>query len=238
MAADLAPPQKIFAHGWWTNEGEKISKSLGNVIDPLQLVEKYGLDAVRYFLLREVPFGNDGDFSHKAMIARMNGELANDFGNLAQRVLSMIHKNCDACVPSLDDLIEIDQELLKQASDLLESVRASLDRQAFHEALEKIWAVIRASNAYVDHQAPWALRKTDTNRMKTVLYVLVETIRQIALLMQPFTPESMMKLLDQLSVDPDKRSYAFYYHRLVSGTALPAPSGVFPRFQDEVIDAG
>jgi len=233
MAADLAPPKRVFAHGWWTNEGQKISKSLGNVIDPLQLIERYGLEPVRYFLLREVPFGNDGDFSHAAMVRRMNGELANDFGNLAQRSLSMINKNCAAMVPTPGEFTVEDRALLDAAAALLPSLRQIIDQQAFHEALESLWVVIRAANAYVDHQAPWALKKTDAARMSTVLYVLAETVRRLALLMQPVTPEAMGKLLDQLAVPPEARSFAHFEAALTAGTPLPVPQGVFPRFVEE-----
>ena len=235
MAAGLEPPKRVFAHGWWTNEGRKISKSLGNVIDPIHLVEKYGLDPVRYFLLREVPFGNDGDFSHAAMVTRMNSELANDYGNLAQRVLSMIAKNCDAKVPEPAALTEADEGLLASARKLMDRVRGAIDVQAFHEALEAIWAVVRAANVYVDAQAPWKLAKEDPGRMATVLYVLAETIRHLALLTQPYMPSASATLLDQLSVPENKRTFASWGpdHALVPGTALPAPEGVFPRFQDE-----
>ena len=232
MAAGLEPPKRVFAHGWWTNEGQKISKSLGNVIDPLVLVEKYGLDQVRYFLLREVPFGNDGDFSHTSMINRMNGELANDLGNLAQRVLSMVHKNCEAQVPAYGDFAPEDKELLDAAYGLLGRGREQMDRQAFHEALESIWVVIRAANGYVDRQAPWGLKKTDPARMGTVLYVLSETVRTLALLLQPFMPTSCARMLDQLSVSEECRTFGFcgQAHALVPGTPLPKPEGVFPRF--------
>ena len=232
MAAGLAPPKLVYAHGWWTNEGQKISKSLGNVIDPIELVEKYGLDQVRYFLLREVPFGNDGDFSHQAMINRMNGELANDFGNLAQRVLSMINKNCDGVVPEPGSFIGDDDDLLGPAHGLYEKFSECLDRQAFHEALETIWVVVRAANGYVDAQAPWTLRKENSDRMKTVLFVLAETIRHLALLTQPFMPETTARMLDQLEIDGSERSFSFLGadHALKPGTALPKPEGLFPRF--------
>ena len=235
MAADLAPPKRVFAHGWWTNEGQKISKSLGNVIDPLALIDTYGLDQVRYFLLREVPFGNDGDFSHRAMVNRMNGELANDLGNLAQRVLSMVAKNCGGQVPAHGELTADDRELRDAASGLLARVRGMIDRQVFHEALEAIWVVVRAANAYVDRQAPWALRKTDPDRMATVLWVLMETVRQVAILMQPVVPDSAARMLDQLAVPADARSFAAVGEggALVPGTPLPKPQGVFPRFVDE-----
>ncbi|KAA5607251.1 methionine--tRNA ligase [Roseospira marina] len=239
MGAGLEPPKRVFAHGWWTNEGQKISKSLGNVIDPLALVETYGLDQVRYFLMREVPFGNDGDFSHRAMVNRMNGELANDLGNLAQRVLSMIGKNCGGAVPTPGPFSPEDTALLAQAHGLLGQVRDALDRQAFHEALETIWVVIRAANAYVDHQAPWALRKTDPDRMATVLYVLAETIRHVAILMQPVVPDSAARMLDQLALDAETRGFETLGEggALVPGTPLPKPQGIFPRYVDPETEA-
>lgn len=235
MAAELAPPKRVFAHGWWTNEGQKISKSLGNVIDPLGLIETYGLDQVRYFLLREVPFGNDGDFSHRAMVNRMNGELANDLGNLAQRVLSMVAKNCGGQVPARGELTPEDRELLQPAWSLIDRLRPLMDRQAFHEALEAIWVVVRAANAYVDRQAPWALRKTDPDRMATVLWVLMETVRQVAIVMQPVVPDSAARMLDQLAVGPEARTFAALGEggALVPGTDLPKPQGVFPRYVEE-----
>ncbi|MDH5188097.1 MAG: methionine--tRNA ligase [Rhodospirillaceae bacterium] len=235
MAAGLQPPKRVFAHGWWTNEGQKISKSLGNVIDPIELVSTYGLDQVRYFLLREVPFGNDGDFSRSAMVGRMNSELANDLGNLAQRVLSMVNKNCDGSVPKHGEFNPDDNTMLASAHTMIDGVKKHIDNQSFNDALEVIWLVIRASNAYVDAQAPWKLKKEDPARMETVLYVLVETIRHIALMLQPFMPDTMGKMLDQLAISHEHRSFRFLgsAHALVSGTALPTPEGVFPRFVAE-----
>lgn len=235
MAAGLEPPKRVFAHGWWTNEGQKISKSLGNVIDPIDLTNRYGLDQVRYFMLREVPFGNDGDFGHTAMVNRMNGELANDFGNLAQRVLSMIAKNCGGLMPTPGAFDADDLALLGPARALLGEVRGHMDRQGFHHALEAIWMVIRAANGYVDRQAPWKLRKEDPARMETVLYVLAETIRQLAILAQPVMPDSMAKMLDQLAVPANARSFANLGEagQIAPGTLLPAPAGVFPRFVDD-----
>jgi len=235
MAAGIELPKRVYAHGWWTNEGEKISKSLGNVIDPTELANRYGLDQVRYFMLREVPFGNDGDFSHTAMVNRMNGELANDFGNLAQRVLSMTAKNCDGIVPTPGALEVEDTALLGQCYGLLDAVRALIDRQQFHNALEAIWVVIRAANGYVDRQAPWKLKKEDPARMATVLYVLGETIRHLSILCQPVMPQAMEKMLDQLAVPADARSFASLGEEgaIAPGTALPKPEGVFPRFIDE-----
>jgi methionyl-tRNA synthetase len=241
MAADLPPPKRVFAHGWWTNEGQKISKSLGNVIDPHGLIGKYGLDPVRYFMLREVPFGSDGDFSHRAMVGRLNGDLANDFGNLAQRVLSMIQKNCRAQVPECGALAEDDGALLAKVYGLIDRLRDLIGRQQFHTGLITIWEVISQANIYVDRQAPWALRKTDPSRMATVLYVLAETLRHLGILTQPFMPDAAARLLDQLAVAPDQRSFADLgpgRGALVAGTPLPPPVGLFPRYVEGAAEQG
>jgi methionyl-tRNA synthetase len=230
MAAGQAPPQRVFAHGWWTNEGQKISKSLGNVIDTVELVDAYGLDPVRYFLLREVPFGNDGDFQKRALIGRLNGDLANAYGNLCQRVLSIVAKNCGEKVPPKGAITEADTALLDRARALLGVVRSELDDQAFHRALISIWEVIADANRYVDAHAPWALAKTDPVRRDTVLWVLAETIRRVTLLVQPFMPDSAGRILDQLAVPAGGRAFAAFDRELVAGTALPKPQGVFPRF--------
>jgi methionyl-tRNA synthetase len=233
MGAGLAPPKRVFSHGWWTVEGEKMSKSVGNVIDPRELVDAFGLDPLRYFLLREVPFGNDGDFSRRALISRMNNELANDLGNLAQRTLAMIARNCEARLPGRGVIIADDSALLAAAEALPALLREQIDRQALHEALEEVWRVIRGANAYVDHQAPWALRKTDPPRMATVLRVLADTLRVVATVLQPFMPGSMGRMLDQLGVPLDARDLAALAVPLPDGTVLPPPVGVFPRFVEE-----
>jgi methionyl-tRNA synthetase len=231
MAAGLEPPQRVFAHGWWTNEGQKISKRLGNVIDPHALIARYGLDQVRYFLLREVPFGNDGDFSHAAIVGRINGDLANGFGNLAQRVLKMINSNCGGTVPQPGALTPADEALLVAARGLHGRLREELEQQAFHKALDALWQVIGDGNRYVDEQKPWSLKKTDTARMNTVLYVLAETIRHLAILAQPFMPQACGRLLDFLAVPSGDRGFAALAARkLAPGTSLPAPEGVFPRY--------
>ncbi len=235
MGAGLEPPKRVFAHGWWTNEGQKISKSLGNIIDPLEIVDTYGLDQVRYFLLREVPFGNDGDFSHRSMVNRINGELANDLGNLAQRTLSMIGRYCDGTLPAPGERTEDDDTMLGQAYNAIDDLRRCMDAQSFHEALETIWVVVRAANGYVDRQAPWQLHKEDPARRDTVLYVLAETIRNIALYVQPFVPDSAAKMLDQLAVSDGARTFDTVGQAgaLEPGASLPKPSPVFPRFVEE-----
>ena len=238
LAAGLEPPKRVFAHGWWTIEGEKMSKSLNNALDPYELIETYGLDQLRYFLLREVPFGNDGDFSRTAMVNRINSDLANDYGNLCQRVLSMIAKNCGGKVPrpQLGSGTDDDQALDNAAEALLGKVREEMDQQALHKALEAIFDVVAAANRYVDAQAPWALRKTDPERMGAVLYHLAETIRRLALLTQAFMPEASEQILDQLAVPAGSRTLDFYggaTNALEPDTTLPKPVGVFPRYVDE-----
>jgi methionyl-tRNA synthetase len=236
MAAGVPLPKRVYAHGWWTNEGQKISKSLGNVIDPVDIAESYGLDQMRYFLLREVPFGNDGDFSHNAMVHRMNGDLANDLGNLSQRVLSMIFKNCDGVMPSKPTaLAEADETILKQVDGLLERQRDHYDNQQFHEALKDIWDVVSAANRYVDDMAPWALRKTDLDRMGDVLWVLAETLRQVAILIQPVMPEASAAMLDQLVVPDDARGFDQLGQgsHMQGGQAIDKPVPIFPRYVEE-----
>jgi methionyl-tRNA synthetase len=230
MAAGLPLPKRISSHGWWVVEGEKMSKSLGNVIEPRKLAETYGLDQIRYFLLREKPFGGDGSMSHPAIVSRINVELANDLGNLAQRTLSLVARNCGGVLPARGDIAEDDMVLLAAADSLPEQVRINIDRQTFHEGLEEIWKVIRAANGYIDRQAPWALAKTDKARMGAVLRVLVDTIRVVATLLQPVMPGSMARMLDQLGVAPDARTFAALGTPLTDGAALPPPQGVFPRY--------
>jgi len=229
LAADLPLPQRVFAHGWWTNEGQKISKSLGNVIDPFELIEEYGLDETRFFLLREVPFGNDGDFSRSSFVARCNADLANGLGNLAQRTLSMIHKNLDGVVPEPGPYTDDDKALLDGVSQTLDKVRGHMDKQAFHAAFECIFSQAAAADTYVSVQAPWALKKTDPDRMNTVLYVLADVVRQLAILVQPIMPQSADKLLDQLKVTERGFDQLGSGQRLKSGTVIDKPTGVFPR---------
>jgi methionyl-tRNA synthetase len=234
MAAGLEPPRRIFAHGWWTIEGEKMSKSLGNGIPPELLVERYGVDPARYFLLRELPFGSDGDFSHRAVVGRLNSDLANDFGNLAQRVLVMINRNCGGCVPDYGELRAGDTALLNAAQNLLGTVRGHIAEQAFHLALEAIWRVVGEANRYVDEQAPWALSRSDPARMGTVLYTLAETLRHLAILVQPFVPGAAGNLLDQLAVPEAARDFAALAEApFAPGTRLPKPQAIFPRFVEE-----
>jgi methionyl-tRNA synthetase len=234
MAAGLPVPTRVTSNGWWLMDGEKMSKSLGNVVEPRALAEIFGLDQIRYFLLREKPFGADGSLSHAAIISRINVDLANDLGNLAQRSLSLIARNCGGMLPARGTVTADDAALLGAADGLLDLVRAHVDRQTFHEGLEEIWKVIRAANGYIDRQAPWTLNKTDEVRMGEVLRVLVDTIRVVATLLQPVMPNSMGRMLDQLGVPADARGFAGLATPLADGQPLPPPAGVFPRFVEPV----
>lgn len=231
LAADMPVPKRIFAHGWWTREGQKISKSLGNVIDPYQLVEQYGVDPVRYFLMREVPFGKDGDFSELAFKHRVNADLANDLGNLCQRVLSFVQKQVDAKVPICGGLLEADHKLLSLAKAMPEQVMVYADVQEINKMCEVIWAVVGEANRYVDSMQPWALRKTDTARMETVLYVLMETIKRVAIIAQAVMPDSCSRILDALNVAKKDRDFNGLDICLESGAALPVPEPIFPRIE-------
>ncbi len=230
MSAGLPVPKRVTSNGWWVVDGEKMSKSLGNVIEPRQLVETYGLDQVRYFLMREKPFGADGSMSHQTIVSRINVELANDLGNLAQRTLSLIARNCGAKRPGRGPVTEDDAALLAAAAGLPAAVGAHMDRQTFHEGLEEAWKVIRAANGYIDRQAPWALNKTDKVRMAAVLRVLLDTLRAVATVLQPFMPDAMARMLDQVGVPVEQRSLAALAVDLPDGADLPPPQGVFPRF--------
>ena len=233
MSAGVAPPKRVYAHGWLLNRGEKMSKSVGNVLSADDLVARYGLDQVRYYLLREVPFGQDGYIGHETMVGRIDADLANDLGNLAQRVLSMINRNCGAAVPEPGPQQAADEALLAAARGALDKIRQQFDQQAFHRGLEALWQVVGDANRYVDAQAPWVLRKTDPARMNTVLYVLADVIRQLGILTQPVMPDSAGRMLDQLTVPADARTFADLETLIAAGTALPKPAPVFPRYIED-----
>lgn len=233
MSAGIELPARVFAHGFLNNKGEKMSKSVGNVIDPFELVDLYGLDKVRYFFMREVPFGNDGSYSHDAIITRTNADLANGLGNLAQRSLSMIAKNLDGILPEPGELQAEDKALIDLCIPALEAARSAMSKQQIHKALEAIFDVVSAGDRYVDAMAPWALRKTDPDRMNSVLYTVAETVRRISIMCQPFMPGSSGKLLDLVAVPQTMRGFANMEDALVGGTTLPKPEGVFPRFVEK-----
>jgi methionyl-tRNA synthetase len=235
MSAGIELPKRVFAHGFLLHKGEKMSKSVGNIVDPNALIDTFGVDQLRYFLLREVPFGQDGSYSEDAIITRINADLANELGNLAQRSLSMVAKNLGGVVPTPGEFSAEDTDLLAAADGLLERVRAEFDNQSMHLALEAIWLMLGAANRYFSAQEPWVLRKSESEadqaRFATVLYTTCEAVRIAALLVQPVMPDSAGKLLDLLGQRPDQRTLAAVGARLEAGTALPAPTGVFPRYQ-------
>ncbi len=232
MSAGLPLPKRVFGHGFLLNKGTKMSKSLGNVVDPFGLAETYGVDQLRYFFLREVSFGQDGNYSHDAIVGRINADLANDLGNLAQRSLSMIAKNCEGRVPPRGTLNEADEAMLAMADAALAKAREAMKDFALHTVLADLWALIAEANRYFANNEPWRLTKTDPARRDTILYVTIEVLREVAILVQPVMPVAAGKLLDLLGVTPEARSFAALgaEHRLVSGTALPVPSAIFPRY--------
>ncbi len=232
MSAGIAVPKKVFSHGFLLNNGEKMSKSVGNVESPFGMVEEYGVDQLRYFCQRLVRFGSDGSYSHSDIVNHTNADLANNFGNLAQRSLSMIFKNLDGAVGGAGELTSDDEALLSLADGMLEKCRLAIDVTAPNEALDAIWHVLDEANKYFDEQAPWGLKKTDPARMQSVLFVTAEIVRQVAILCQAFIPESAGKLLDQLKISDDQRQFAHLGAAglLDSATIIEKPEGVFPRY--------
>lgn len=238
MSAGVPLPKRVYAHGFLFNRGEKMSKSLGNVVGPQEMVDAYGLDPVRYFFLREVSFGQDGNYSHEAIVGRMNADLANNLGNLAQRSLSMIAKNLGGVLPVPGPLTDADKAILDSVYGLLPVCREAINGQQIHQMLNAIWAVLGEANRYFDAEAPWTVRKTDEARFATIMWVTAELLRNVAILIQPVMPTSMEKLLDLLAVPADARSFASLGKdgALKGGVTLPAPVGIFPRYVEKAAD--
>ena len=238
MSAGIPVQKRVFAHGFLFNRGEKMSKSVGNVVDPFNLADQYGVDQMRYFFLREVPFGQDGNYNHEAIVARINADLANDLGNLAQRSLSMIAKQLGGILPEPGEFTDNDRAMLAQADAMLEASRTAMATQQIHQWLNTVWAVVAEANRYFAGEAPWALAKTDPARQKTVLYVTAEVVRQVAILAQPVMPAACAKLLDSLGISAAARDFSALgsAYRVVSGIMLPAPVGVFPRYVEPKVD--
>jgi len=232
MSAGIAVQKRVYAHGFLFNRGEKMSKSVGNVVDPFNLADQYGVDQMRYFFLREVPFGQDGSYNHEAIVARINADLANDLGNLAQRSLSMIAKQYAGVLPAPGEFSDSDRAILAQADGMIGLARTAMATQQIHQALNAVWAVVAEANRYFAGEAPWALAKTDPPHQRTVLYVTAEVIRQIAILAQPAMPAASAKLLDSLGIPEGARDFAALggARRIRPGTVLPAPVPVFPRY--------
>jgi methionyl-tRNA synthetase len=233
MSAGIEVPRHIFSHGFLFNRGEKMSKSVGNVVDPFTMADAYGVDQFRYFFLREVPFGQDGNYSHEAIVNRINADLANDLGNLAQRSLTMINRQLAGTLPKPAAFSENDKAILAAADAMIGAAREHMKTQQLHQVLNTVWAVVADANRYFAGEAPWALAKTDPARQATVLYVTAEVLRQVGILAQPFIPASAAKLLDFLGVPPGERQFDRLEGantRIAAGTKLPAPVPVFPRY--------
>jgi methionyl-tRNA synthetase len=226
MSANLPLPRQVFGHGFLLHRGEKMSKSTGNIVDPLEMAERFGVDGLRYFLLREVSFGQDGSYSDEAIVTRVNADLANGLGNLAQRSLSMIAKQCGGVLPGAGE-----ESAPVLPASLLPRVTEAMDELALHRALEIIWEAVGEANRYFADMAPWALRKTDPAKADAVLFWTAEAVRQLAILVRWVIPASADRLLDQLGVATDARDLAALAAPLAAGTMLPAPQGVFPRLE-------
>jgi methionyl-tRNA synthetase len=235
MSARIALPKRVFGHGFLNNRGEKMSKSVGNVIDPFTISGHYGVDQVRYFFMREVSFGQDGAYSHDAIVNRINADLANDLGNLAQRSLSMIGRYADGVVPEPGAFSREDATLIAAADGLIERCRFEMGQLAIHLMLTAIWQVVADANRYFASQEPWALRRSDPARMATVLYATADVVRQVAILIQPAMPVSAARLLDLVAVPADARTFANLGEagRLLPGTPLPPAEPIFPRYVEK-----
>ncbi|MFZ1366205.1 methionine--tRNA ligase, partial [Sphingorhabdus sp.] len=238
MSAGLPLPQQVFGHGFiLARDGAKMGKSAGNAADPLELAAKYGVDQFRYFLLREVNFGQDGSWSEEAIVTRSNAELANSFGNLAQRTLSQIFKNCDAYLPAIHGHNDEDAALFATVGKTVnKAIPAAFEDLALSQVVEAWITAVHACNAYIDAQAPWGLKKTDPERMETVLATLYICIAQLAVGIAPIIPKSANLLLDRMGIAPELRTFAGIGNHWYSPLAeadfrLEQPQGLFPRLE-------
>jgi methionyl-tRNA synthetase len=229
MSAGIALPKTVFGHGFLLNRGEKMSKSVGNVVDPADMAQRFGVDRLRWFLCREVAFGEDGSYSDEAIVERSNADLANGIGNLAQRSLSMVAKNLGGVMPVRGEAGESEARLKAAFIAGSEAYFAAMNALALHKALDALMGMVTAANGYFAENAPWALAKTDVTRMAEVLAATLDATRRIVLLAQPFMPDSTAALLDQLGVATDARDFSGFNTPVADGVQLPPPAGVFPR---------
>lgn len=238
-ALGLEPPKNIFAHGWWTVNGQKMSKSLFNVVEPNNLIDQFGVDTIRYFLLREVPFGLDGDFSHKALIGRLNSDLANNLGNLLNRTVSMMKKYFDGVIPTPATAGDEDSDLVNKSKEVIGDVRKLYNELAYNKILQKIWELVDATNQYIDKAGPWNLVKTDEGkeRLKTVMYNSAESLRVLGILLNPFMPKSTESLMKQLGVEatPEEQGMNSIneWGELKPGSQTQKAKQLFPRIEDK-----
>lgn len=242
MALDLPLPKQVFGHGWLVLDGGKMSKSKGNVIDPLVLINKYGLDAIRYFLLREIPFGSDGSYSEEALVLRINTDLANDLGNLLHRTLSMIEKFAGGAIPAPGTYQELDRQVLDQAAETVRETNRAMQNLETSGALITIFKLVSRANKYIDEASPWALAKKpeQQERLYTVLYTMAETLRMVAVLLVPFLVETPAKIFSQIGIEgtPDGMNYqeATQWGRLKPGTRTQKGNPIFPRIEVEPVE--
>ena len=232
MAAGIEPPKRIFAHGWWTNEGQKISKSLGNVIDPYEIINEYGLDQIRFFLFREVPFGNDGDFSKKAIANRINADLSNNFGNLVQRISSFAVKNNDSLLKPAENLTNEDQDLINIFQNKFDEYCNFMNNQQIDRAIKSVLELISAGNVYVDTQAPWTLKKTNKIRMEEVLYIVTNIIIKSAIMLYPIIPTSSKKILNIFNYNMDNK-FENLTQLINQNIKINNPEPIFPRILND-----
>ena len=231
LALNLPLPRTIISHGWWTKDGVKMSKSIGNVVEPFQLIKEYGSDALRYFLLSEVSLGSDGDFNFDNFITRINSHLSDNLGNLVQRVLSMIHKHCDqSLIPSPSTPFQVaDENLLNESITTLQLCQEFMNSNQIHKSLEVIFRFSRSCNKYIDNETPWKLKKSNITRMNTVLYVLLESIRRLSILLNPFLPNASNLILDQMQVPSQMRTLDSFQLMISPGSVIHPPSPIFPK---------
>ncbi len=230
MAAEIDPPKRIFAHGWWTNEGKKISKSVGNVIDPYEIINKYGLDQIRFFLFREVPFGNDGDFSKDAISNRLNADLSNNYGNLVQRITTFCVKNCNSYVKNNSNFTKKDENLISLMNFKFDEYNKFMNEEKIDKAIKCVFELLSETNAYIDTEAPWNLKKTNKDRMNNVLFLSLNIIKNSSIMLFPIMPASTNQILDILNIHKNERNFN---HIKISTNdyKINDPKPIFPRIE-------